>query len=233
MALTTDKILETYDITRHSLNILIEHDPSFIGFLGTDTVWNGRAYIKKHVFELVDVSKEQVAERIVELKAKIKADKKANATDEEIINARKRTLEKHNRKQLKGMLECWYDKTNLYYIDQSIRKRISKLDNIEYIKDKSNETTKILKSKESIKLDVITYADEYSVRVDDSVPIYYLEEGEEIEWEKIGYEVTANTDLLVYRYELNNEVVGVDYKILGYKHESKTEVLETYITHKY
>ena len=182
---------------------------------------------------MVDVSKDQVAERIVELKAKIKADKKANATDEEIINARKRTLEKHNRKQLKGMLECWYDETNLYYIDQSIRKRISKLDNIEYIKDKSNETTKILKSKESIKLDVITYADEYSVRVDDSVPIYYLEEGEEIEWEKIGYEVTANTDLLVYRYELNNEVVGVDYKILGYKHESKTEVLETYITHKY
>ena len=40
-------------------------------------------------------------------------------------------------------------------------------------------------------------------------------------------------ELVVYKYELNGEITGIDYKILGYKLENKWEVLETYITHKY
>ena len=149
MKIGTDIILDIYSISRHNLNILIKHDPCFIGYLGTDTVWNGQAYIQKHIFDSsVKITKEQVKIRLEEIKAQIKEDRKVNTTDEDLIEARKRTLNKNNRKYITKILEGLYnfsakDERDRNYIHNKILDEIDKVEKMEQIEFDLNKLAKI------------------------------------------------------------------------------------------
>lgn len=230
----TDEVMSKYSISRHNLNILIEHSPDSIGYLRQDRIWNGQAYINKNIFNAdVEVTKEEIEQQVLEVKAKIKADKKANATDEEIILARRRTLEKHNKKHLKEMVRHTRYPEDINYEKKSILEQLDKIENIEYKIDKKNDTATILKSINEIQLKIIVDREEYKYRVNDEIPIYYLDIGDEIEWERIEETTYANVSVYAYKYIFDGEQIGIDYKILDSKLEQKFEVLEKFITYKY
>ncbi|MFR2389803.1 hypothetical protein [Intestinibacter bartlettii] len=253
MKIGTDIILDIYSISRHNLNILIKHDPCFIGYLGTDTVWNGQAYIQKHIFDSsVKITKEQVKIRLEEIKAQIKEDRKVNTTDEDLIEARKRTLNKNNRKYITKILEGLYnfsakDERDRNYIHNKILDEIDKVEKMEQIEfdlnklakielinfelDKQRNTASILKSN-TVNLKLVIDVEEWDYRVDER-EIFFIPEGDEIEWEKGITTVYTNLEIIIYKYKINDEVIGVDYKILSAKNNSKYEVVERYTTLKY
>lgn len=253
MIVGTDEILDKYSISRHNLNILIKHDPAFIGFKSTDTIWNGQAYIQKHIFDTdTGLTKEQVEIKLKEIKSKIKADRKANATDKDIIEARKRTLNKHNRKYITKILEESFNlntkgEGDRNYIHNKILDKISemekkeqiefdlnKLDKIEFINfelDKQRNAASILKSN-IVKLKIVVDVLEEEYRVDER-EIFFIPEGEEIEWEKGLTTIYGNLEVVIYKYKMNDEVIGVDYKILSVENNSEYEVIERYTTLKY
>lgn len=235
MLIGTNEISEKYSITRHNLNILIEHDPEFVGYLGMEKEWNGQVYINKHVFkDKEELTEEKVNKRLLEIKAKIKADKKANTKDRDIIEARKRTLNRHNRKYINEIAEFTsvgkvnqYNKDCVYKEILERVKELCKVEDIDFKLDKQKGTVRILKSN-NFKFETEVYKEKYNRRVFDEIPYYCLTFGEEIEMEEILITEFSIVEIVLYKYEINNELVGTDYKIISVENKSKEEVLEVY-----